>query len=165
MMLNEVFLDDVFVPDDCVLGQINDGWRLARSTLANERVEMNTGTLGGPTRRLLELSAKADDDTVADKVGGLVAEAIANSLLAHYAMLDRLAGGQPGAEASLHKLLGVQQRQQVAEMSLTLAGTDGGLCIDPDSYEFLLTRALSVAGGSAQVLKSLVGERLLGLPR
>jgi alkylation response protein AidB-like acyl-CoA dehydrogenase len=44
-MLNEVFLDDVFVPDDCVLGRVNDGWRLARATLANERVEMNTGTL------------------------------------------------------------------------------------------------------------------------
>jgi alkylation response protein AidB-like acyl-CoA dehydrogenase len=57
-MLNEVFLDDVFVPDDCVLGPVNDGWRLARATLANERVEMNTGTLGAPTVNLLALSEK-----------------------------------------------------------------------------------------------------------
>ena len=51
-MLNEVFLDDVIVPDDCVLGRVNDGWRLARATLANERVEMNTGTLGAPAVNL-----------------------------------------------------------------------------------------------------------------
>jgi alkylation response protein AidB-like acyl-CoA dehydrogenase len=164
LMLNEVFLDDVFVPDDCVLGQVNDGWRLARSTLANERVEMNTGTLGAPTRKLLGLSAETDDDAIAEQVGCLVAQAIANSLLAHRALLEGIGGAQPGVEASLHKLQGVRQRQQVAELILTLAGIDGQ-CIGADSHEFLITRALSIAGGSAQVLATLVGERMLGLPR
>lgn len=163
-MLNEVFLDDVFVSDDCVLGRVNDGWRLARSTLANERVEMNTGTLGAPTRKLLSLSAKVDDHAVAEETGGLVAQAIANSLLAHRALLDRIGGAPPGVEASLHKLLGVRQRQEVAELTLRLAGIEGQ-CAGADSFEFLLTRALSIAGGSAQVLATLVGERMLGLPR
>jgi alkylation response protein AidB-like acyl-CoA dehydrogenase len=164
MMLNEVFLDDVFVPDDCVLGDVNDGWRLARSTLANERVEMNTGTLGGPTLKLLSLSKGIDDQVILDRVGMLVAQATANSLLAHCSVLDRMSGMQPGAEASLQKLLGVRQRQQVAEVILTLKGA-AGICIGADSHEFLLTRALSIAGGSAQVLQSLVAERMLGLPR
>jgi alkylation response protein AidB-like acyl-CoA dehydrogenase len=163
-MLNEVFLDDVFVPDDCVLGEVNDGWRLARSTLANERVEMNTGTLGGPTLNLLALTKDCDDDAVLDEVGRLVAEATANSLLAHRSILDRMSGAQPGDEASLHKLVGVRQRQQVTELAMTLKGADG-ICTGPETFEFLLTRSLSIAGGSAQVLLSLVGERMLGLPR
>jgi 3-oxochol-4-en-24-oyl-CoA dehydrogenase len=163
-MLNEVFLDNVFVPDDCVLGQVNDGWRLARSTLANERVEMNTGTLGGPTVSALSLTKDCNDDVVLDEVGRLVALATANSLLAHRSLLDRMNGAQPGDEASLHKLLGVRQRQQVAELLVTLKGADG-ICNGPDSHEFLLTRALSIAGGSAQILLSLVAERMLGLPR
>ena len=163
-MLNEVFLDDVFVPDDCVLGEVNDGWRLARSTLANERVEMNTGTLGEPTLKLLALTKDCDDDTVLDEVGRLVAEATANSLLAHRSILDRMSGAQPGDEASLHKLVGVRQRQRVTELTMTLKGADG-ICTGPETFEFLLTRSLSIAGGSAQVLLSLVGERMLGLPR
>ena len=163
-MLNEVFLDDVFVPDDCVLGEVNDGWRLARSTLANERVEMNTGTLGGPTLNALALTKDCDDDSVLAQVGRLVAEATANSLLAHRSILDRMSGAQPGDEASLHKLLGVRQRQSVAELVMTIKGVDG-ICAGPETFEFFLTRSLSIAGGSAQVLLSLVGERMLGLPR
>jgi 3-oxochol-4-en-24-oyl-CoA dehydrogenase len=163
-MLNEVFLDDVFVPDDCVLGEVNDGWRLARSTLANERVEMNTGTLGGPTLGLLALTKDCNDEGVLDEVGQLVAEATANSLLAYRSILDRMSGGQPGDEASLHKLVGVRQRQRVTELAMILKGADG-ICIGPETFEFFLTRSLSIAGGSAQVLLSLVGERMLGLPR
>jgi alkylation response protein AidB-like acyl-CoA dehydrogenase len=163
-MLNEVFLDDVFIPDDAVLGQVNDGWRLARSTLANERVEMNTGTLGAPTLNLLALSEKCDDAVVLDKAGALTAQAVANSLLAHRSLLDRMRGAQPGAEASLQKILGVRQRQQVAELALQLRGFHG-VSTGPEAHEFFLTRALSIAGGSAQVLMSLVAERMLGLPR
>jgi alkylation response protein AidB-like acyl-CoA dehydrogenase len=163
-MLNEVFLDNVFIPDDAVLGQVNDGWRLARSTLANERVEMNTGTLGAPTLNLLALSEKCDDAVVLDKAGALTAQAVANSLLAHRSLLDRMRGAQPGAEASLQKILGVRQRQQVAELTLQLRGFHG-VSAGPEAHEFFLTRALSIAGGSAQVLMSLVAERMLGLPR
>jgi alkylation response protein AidB-like acyl-CoA dehydrogenase len=163
-MLNEVFLDDVFVPDDCVLGPVNDGWRLARATLANERVEMNTGTLGAPTVNLLALSEKCSDAAALDQVGALTAQALANSLLSHRTLLARIQGAQPGAEASLHKILGVRQRQNVAELTLQLKGFHG-VCSGPETHEFFLTRALSIAGGSAQVLLSLVAERLLGLPR
>jgi alkylation response protein AidB-like acyl-CoA dehydrogenase len=163
-MLNEVFLDDVVVPDDAVLGNVNDGWRLARATLANERVEMNTGTLGAPTMNLLALSEKCDDAAVLDREGALTAQAVANSLLAHRSLLDRMRGAQPGAEASLQKILGVRQRQHVAELTLQLKDFHG-VCTGSETQEFFLTRALSIAGGSAQVLMSLVAERMLGLPR
>src|SRR5207248_6162191 len=78
-MFNEVFLSDVFVPVDCVVGGVDDGWRLARTTLANERVSMATGSsFGGGVENLLELVANrphaAADPVVLDRVGGLVAE-------------------------------------------------------------------------------------------
>jgi hypothetical protein len=61
-------------------------------------------------------------------------------------------------------LVGGRQRQRVTELTMTLKGADG-ICAGPETFEFLLTRSLSIAGGSAQVLLSLVGERMLGLPR
>jgi 3-oxochol-4-en-24-oyl-CoA dehydrogenase len=143
---------------------VNDGWRLARSTLANERVEMNTGTLDGLTEKLLELTKDSSDPSVLEEVGKLVTQATANSLHAHRSVLDRMAGAQPGAESSLQKLPGVRQRQRVAELNMTLAGVNG-ICAGAESFEFLLMRSLSIAGGSAQTLQSLVAERMLRLPR
>ena len=85
-MFNEVFLSDVFVPDDCVVGAVDDGWRLARTTLANERVSMASGSsFGGGVENLLELVASrpdaAADPVVLDRVGALVAEAQSLALL------------------------------------------------------------------------------------
>ncbi len=70
-LFNEVFLDDVFVPDECVVGQLGGGWKLARTTLANERVAMSGGSsLGGAMEELLELAGDPPDPVVADKLGG-----------------------------------------------------------------------------------------------
>ena len=74
-LFNEVFFDDVFVPDEMVVGQVNDGWRLARTTLANERVAMAHGTaLGNPMEELLRTVTELDlDPAVADRLGELIA--------------------------------------------------------------------------------------------
>ena len=117
-VFNEVFLDDVFVADDCLVGQPGDGWRVAMSTLATERE-----TLGG---------------------GDILAER--------------------GVHPAVRKLLGVEDRQAEAEQALTALGPDGAVA-SPESFEFLLTRCLSIAGGTTQVLLNQVAERVLGLPR
>src|SRR6201999_1364333 len=82
-LLNEVFFDDVFVPDEMVIGEVNDGWRLARTTLANERVAMAHGTaLGNPMEELLAGAAKANLDVAQqDQLGRLIVAAQVGSLL------------------------------------------------------------------------------------
>jgi alkylation response protein AidB-like acyl-CoA dehydrogenase len=170
-MFNEVFLDDVFVPDDCVVGQPGEGWRVARTTLATERVAMVRGAgLGEDAEELLTAAAAGGvtDPVVVDQIGARLAESLALSV-----MDDRLAGAvargaDAGKTAAVRKLLGVAHRQAVAETAVTLAGNqgaaaDGGAADAVGS--FLLTRCLSIAGGTSQILLSLVAERVLGLPR
>ena len=157
---NEVFLDGVFVPDDCVVGEVNGGWRLARTTLANERVAIGAGSsLGEAVERLL---AAAGPDADLDRLGFLVAQGLSVSLVDLRATLRQLDGRGPGPESSVCKLVGVRQRQDVAEAALDLVG---GAVDSAQLHEFLLTRCLSIAGGTTQVLRNLVGERILGLPR
>jgi alkylation response protein AidB-like acyl-CoA dehydrogenase len=164
---NEVFLDDVFVQDDCVVGDVNGGWPLARTTLANERVALGAGSsLGNGVERLLALAAEHDCDR--DRLGALVAQGLSVSLVDLRATLRQLDGRGPGPESSVCKLVGVRQRQDVAEAAVELLGP-AGAAVDPTTephlHELLLTRCLSIAGGTTQVLRTLVGERILGLPR
>jgi alkylation response protein AidB-like acyl-CoA dehydrogenase len=166
-VFNEVFLDDVFVPDTDVVGTPGGGWRLARTTLANERVALGSGSAVGESVQSLvsTVDASALDDVALDRLGSLVAFGVAGSVLDLRAALRRLEGQDPGAESSVRKLLGVQHRQEVAEFALELAGAGALVAGGPAQHEFLLTRCLSIAGGTTQVLRSLTAERLLGLPR
>ncbi|MEV7094458.1 acyl-CoA dehydrogenase family protein [Amycolatopsis sp. NPDC051045] len=166
-VFNEVFLDDVFVPDADVVGEPGGGWRLARTTLANERVAIGSGSAVGESVQSLvsTLDASELDDVALDRLGSLVADGVAGSVLDLRAALRRLEGQDPGAESSVRKLLGVQHRQDVAEFALELAGSAALVADGRAQHEFLLTRCLSIAGGTTQVLRSLTAERLLGLPR
>ncbi|MBB4684884.1 acyl-CoA dehydrogenase [Amycolatopsis jiangsuensis] len=160
-VFNEVFLDDVFVPDDDVVGEPGGGWKLARTTLANERVALGSGSaVGESVETLLEA---VPDDVDPERLGALIGQGSACSVLDLRATLRRLDGRGPGAESSVAKLLGVRHRQEVAEFALTLTPS-----LTPDSpvaQEFLLTRCLSIAGGTTQILRTATAERLLGLPR
>jgi alkylation response protein AidB-like acyl-CoA dehydrogenase len=146
------------VPDDCVVGEVNGGWKLARTTLANERVAMSSGSsLGDALERLL--ARVTDPDPVTrQRLGTLIAQGHAVSVVDFRATLRRLDGQDPGAESSVRKLIGVRHRQDVAELGYELVGEDL-------LHEFLLTRCLSIAGGTSQVLLNVIGERILGLPR
>ncbi|MGW5718834.1 acyl-CoA dehydrogenase family protein [Amycolatopsis sp. NPDC003865] len=166
-VFNEVFLDDVFVPDADVVGVPGGGWRLARTTLANERVAIGSGSAVGESVQALvsTVDASALDGVALDRLGALVADGVAGSVLDLRAALRRLEGQDPGAESSVRKLLGVAHRQDVAEFAVELAGAGALVAGGPAQHEFLLTRCLSIAGGTTQVLRSLTAERLLGLPR
>jgi alkylation response protein AidB-like acyl-CoA dehydrogenase len=171
-MFNEIFLDDVFVPDDCLVGGPTEGWKCARTTLANERVSMAEGSSFGPgVSALFELAQRRgllDDPLVADRLGGLVAEAHAITMLGVRTTLRALSGGQPGPEASVRKLLGVEHEQAVQEAGLALLGPDG-VTGEGDGAVwaggFLGNRALSIAGGTSEIQRNVIAERLLGLPK
>jgi alkylation response protein AidB-like acyl-CoA dehydrogenase len=170
----EVFLSDVFVPDDDVVGPVNGGWVAARTTLANERVSMGQGSSFGLGVELLLGLLGADltaaDPVEVDTVGSLLAEAQALAVLGARMTLRSLGGRGtgPGPEASVRKLLGVEHDQRVQEAGLGILGR-AALADDGDAaswlYGFLANRCLSIAGGTSEIQRNVIGERLLGLPR
>jgi 3-oxochol-4-en-24-oyl-CoA dehydrogenase len=165
-LFNEVFLDGVFVPDEMVVGTVNDGWRLARTTLANERVAMAHGTaLGNPMEQLLAAAAEINLDVAQqDRLARLIITAQVGSLLDQRIAQVAVGGQDPGSESSVRKLIGVRYRQALAEYRMDLS-EGAGVVEDKIVHDFLNTRCLTIAGGTEQILLTVAAERLLGLPR
>ena len=167
-LFNEVFLDDVFVPASRVVGEVDGGWRLAVTTLANERVAMAGTRLDESVERTLTLVDGADLGQ-RRAIGEQVALAEVGKLLGARATLKALAGQGPGAESSVAKLLGVRSRQDSSELVVDLLGERLFSVDDPEVaaalHQRLLTRCLSIAGGTTQILRNVAAERILGLPR
>ncbi|HKE75145.1 MAG TPA: acyl-CoA dehydrogenase [Acidimicrobiales bacterium] len=175
-MFNEVFLDEVFVPDAAVIGEVDGGWPLARTTLANERVSMGSGSsFGGGIEALLRLVAERTaagdldpDPRLLDELGALVAEALAVAAIGVRATARSLTGAAPGPEASVRKLLGVEHDQRTQELGLLLLGPEGATTAGAAgqwTFGFLANRCLTIAGGTSEIQRNVIGERLLGLPR
>ena len=168
-LFNEVFLEEVFVPDELVVGAVNDGWRLARTTLANERVAMAAGTaLGNPMEELLAQISEATggelDTAQQDRLAQLIVTAQTGALLDQRIAQLAVGGKDPGAESSVRKLIGVRYRQALAEYRMDIS--DGAGAVEDELvHDFLNTRCLTIAGGTEQILLTVAAERLLGLPR
>jgi 3-oxochol-4-en-24-oyl-CoA dehydrogenase len=176
---NQVFLDEVFVPDDCVVGEVNGGWRVARTTLANERVSLSRSwAFGSGVSELLQ-AAKAAADAQLARVGALVSEGQAIELLGLRVTLKQLSGTEPGATGSVRKLLGMEQAQRVAELCFELSGSEaargaaGGTPVTaagaPNGQywarQVLQSQALTIGGGTTDIQLNIIAERMLGLPR
>ena len=181
-LFNEVFLDGVEVPDDLVVGEVGDGWRVARTTLANERVSLSrTWTFGCGTPELLDaLRGLGEPARQAwlEPAGRLVAEGHALDVLGMRVTLKQLSGTEPGATGSVRKLLGMRHAQQVAELCWSMQGPAGALGFAGGAHsagsrsagshwarQVLLTRALTIGGGTTDIQLNIIGERMLGLPR
>ncbi len=168
-LFNEVFLDGVVVPDECVVGAVDGGWPLARNTLANERVAISDSSFGVSVERALRtVASRGAGDADRLRVGHAVGAAGTVKALGTRATLRSLSGQGPGPESSVLKLVGVRQRQESAELALDLLGPDlllGTGEAGPALAEVLVTRCLSIAGGTTQVLRNVAAERILGLPR
>jgi alkylation response protein AidB-like acyl-CoA dehydrogenase len=171
-LFNEVFFDDVFVPDECLVGEPGDGWKLARTTLANERVSLsNDSSLGAGGEALLTLAATMPaglDDEQLSVLGSVLCDAQSGGLMGLRTTLRSLTGAQPGAESSIAKLLGVEHLQQVWEVAMEWAGPTS-LLGEQDRWSatqmFLNAQCMSIAGGTTNVQLNIIGERILGLPR
>jgi len=173
-LFNEVFFDDVFVPDDMVVGEVNEGWKVARNTLGNERVTLSASATAGLTvKELLDVARGADPDAAArERIGRLVGEGQSLALLALRVTLSQLSGTEPGAASSVRKLLAMEHAQHIAEACWSLLGSrgaiTGALTSGPEGYwsrMILATRAMTIYGGTSQVQLNIIGERMLGLPR
>ncbi|MFD7440759.1 acyl-CoA dehydrogenase [Streptomyces sp. NPDC059909] len=167
-LFSEVYFDGALLPADAVVGEVNDGWRVARNTLGNERVHMadqltfDTG--------LEELIARAPglDDTYLARIGALAAETHALACIGLRTTLQQVDGMEPGPGASVRKLVQTPHQQKVAELALELLGPAGAVrevAGERAVHGLLMSRCLTIAGGTTQVQLNVVAERILGLPR
>jgi alkylation response protein AidB-like acyl-CoA dehydrogenase len=180
---NEVFLDEVRIPSDYLIGDVNEGWRLAKVTLGNERVALSgEGSLWGrgPTAKdLVDLvrtagvahSALEREDLVKCWAHGEILRLLRLRLVS-----AALAGRDQGPEASVRKALADDHGQEVMELANRLAGAagmlngrgPGGVAGREGAswtYGFLYAQALTIGGGTSVVQRNIIAERVLGLPR
>ncbi|MFD0368567.1 acyl-CoA dehydrogenase [Streptomyces sp. NPDC127114] len=169
-LFNEVWFDDAVLPADAVVGEVNGGWRVARNTLGNERVHMaDQVAFDTGLEALVAASARdAVDHALRARIGGLVAEAHALACIGLRTTLLQVSGLEPGPGASVRKLVQTLHQQKVAELGLELLGPAGAVAEGPGEravHGLLMSRCLTIAGGTTQVQLNVVAERLLGLPR
>ncbi len=177
---NEVFLDRVRIPMENVIGTLHDGWRLAKVTLGNERVSLSgEGALWGrgPTAddvvRLVRDHGGARDPLLRQRIARVYAESEILRLIRLRTVSARVRGDAPGPEASVRKALADEHGQHVMALALDLAGAGGmvndlGPYGEPDAgwhYGYLYSRALTIGGGTSEVQRNILGEKVLGLPR
>jgi alkylation response protein AidB-like acyl-CoA dehydrogenase len=167
----EVFFDGVHVPDSDVVGEVGEGWRVARSTLGNERVSIGKGIDDREMAfELVELYRRhaLGDRAAASAVGEHLAEARAMDLLNIRGAERAVAGGEPGPEASIAKLLLGEHMQRKAAVALELVGAEGTFIEGPAARVpglYIRARSYTIAGGTSEILRNQIAERLLGLPR
>ncbi len=179
---NEVFFTNVRIPHANVVGDVNDGWRLAKVTLGNERVSLSTGGVlwgNGPTALDVVDEAKkigGHSAVLRQRLAQIYIEHTVLEIIRMRTLTARLRGTQPGPEASIRKIMADEHGQRVMSVARDIIGADA-LVIGPDDaiagkhirskswYSgFMFSQALTIGGGTTEVQKNILGERVLGLP-
>jgi alkylation response protein AidB-like acyl-CoA dehydrogenase len=174
---NEVFLDAVRVPAENVVGEVDRGWEVAMTALGYERdvlTFIRAISLQHALGRLVALAARTPPDPlVRQRVAALVIQAKCLQLNGYRSLTRILRGGRPGPEGSTSKLFWSEVDQELAETASALLGVHGqvmtGSARAPDDGQWaayaLLTRASGIRAGTSEILKNILGERVLGLPK
>jgi alkylation response protein AidB-like acyl-CoA dehydrogenase len=168
---NELFIDGARIPDENVLGGVGNGWKVALTTLMNERAGLAfflQVRLRQTLDRLIEEAAGRgllDDPIVADRLGELHLRAEVLRLTAYRGLTAIEKYGQPGPEGSLTKWMWSDTNQQLTQFAADLLGPSALQAGGRWAYELLRARGNSIEGGTTEVLKNIVAERVLGLPR
>ena len=169
---NEVFFNDVFVPDDDVVGPVDGGWTVARATLGNESVSIGGGDGGMalPGDMMIAPLDAAPDRLAggAGRVGRYIANSQAVGLLNLRSAHRAIQGSEPGPEGAVTKLVLSENGHEAAAIMSELSGADGAFLDGPSAVGgtlVLMHRAMSIAGGTSEIKRNQIGERILGLPR
>jgi alkylation response protein AidB-like acyl-CoA dehydrogenase len=179
---NEVYFDEVRIPDENRVGEVDDGWRCARTTLMNERNTIAgltldiTSVMGGSARRdprhaLLDLAGDDGDPALRQRLAQMYIEQEVKEINLFRANAARQAGQEPGPEGSIGKVFNAEFNQRRADLAISAAGMAGVAWMPGDSQAesraegFLRSRANTIEGGTSEVLRSQIAERVLGLPR
>ncbi|MFD9573475.1 acyl-CoA dehydrogenase [Streptomyces sp. NPDC059982] len=167
-LFNEVYFDDVVLPADALVGAADEGWKVARNTLGNERVHMADQMTFDTGLEALIARCAGLDGSYRARVGALAAEAHALACIGLRTTLQQVSGLEPGAGASVRKLVQTPHQQRIAELALELLGPAGAVregAGERAVHGMLMSRCLTIAGGTTQVQLNVVAERILGLPR
>jgi alkylation response protein AidB-like acyl-CoA dehydrogenase len=171
---NELFIEQARIPDANVVGGVGNGWKVALTTLMNERAGLGFALQIRLRQLLDDLIAAAAEKGLLDGAGGnLIADAIAElhvrcesiRLLAWKGLTDAERYGQPGPEGSLVKWMWSDTNQRMTQLAVDVIGPEALKAGTGWSYELLRARGNTIEGGTTEVLKNIVAERVLGLPR
>jgi alkylation response protein AidB-like acyl-CoA dehydrogenase len=168
---NELFIEDAYVPDENRIGDEGNGWMVAITTLMHERAGLGGSaalSLAITLDELIELAKErgiADDPIIRQRVAELKMSIEALRLGAMRALTEQMKFGVPGPEGSLAKLQWSSTNQALTELAVDIGGDDALELDSPWAYRYLRSRANSIEGGTSDVLKNIVAERVLGLPK
>ena len=168
---NELFIEEARIPDENVVGGIGNGWMVAITTLMHERAGIGFSSAVGLKIALGELmelvreKGLADDDVIRQRIGQLYIESEVLRLTASRGLTQQMKTGIPGPEGSLVKWQWSDTNQALTELATEVRGPEGPVVDDEWTYRFLRARANSIEGGTTEILRNIVAERVLGLPR
>ena len=168
---NELFIEGARATDEQVLGGVGNGWKVALTTLMNERAGLAFFLQVRLRQMLDEVMSQAsargllEDPVLADRLGDLHLRAEVLRLTAYRGLTQIERYGQPGPEGSLTKWMWSETNQQLTQLAADLLGPEAVQAGTRWSYELLRARGNTIEGGTTEILKNIVAERVLGLPR
>jgi alkylation response protein AidB-like acyl-CoA dehydrogenase len=168
---NELFIEGARVSDENVLGGAGNGWKVAMTTLMNERAGLaffSQVRMRQLLDHLIEQAAEAgliEDPVIADRLGELHLRTEVLQLTAYRGLTAIEKYGQPGPEGSLTKWMWADTNQHLTQLAVDVLGSHTLMAGEPWAYEMMRARGNSIEGGTTEVLKNIIAERVLGLPR